>query len=298
MSKDWSRYNEELVKRGEILIDPISFGLKAEEKRIKRAGRPPLYSNQLILMLLFIKFALRLTYRQTQGLARKLFGALGLKIPNFRTLHYRFKTMDIDLKDFPAPEDLPDDFVIVLDSTGIKVTNRGEWLRKKHGKKPRKGWIKVHVALDVRSKKVVGVEVTDERVHDSQKAQRLVERAKKEAESRGKRVSKVIADGGYDTHEFFRYLHEEGITAGILVRRGAKVRGNPLRDEVIRAIRKGKRRWKEEVEYGYRWFVESFFSVFKRWFGEYVVSRNFENIRKEIVFKVGILNMLMMAKLA
>ncbi len=102
----------------------------------------------------------------------------------------------------------------------------------------------------------------------------------------------------YDTHEFFRYLHDEGVCTGVLVRRGAKVKGNPLRDEVVRAIRKGKRRWKEEVEYGYRWFGESFFSMFKRWFGEYVVSRSFENIRKEIVFKVGILNMLMMAKLA
>ncbi len=36
MSKDWSRYNEELVKRGEILIDPISFGLKAEEKTLRK----------------------------------------------------------------------------------------------------------------------------------------------------------------------------------------------------------------------------------------------------------------------
>jgi len=35
--------------------------------------------------------------------------------------------------------------------------------------------------------------------------------------------------------------------------------------------------------------VESFFSVFRRWFGK------FENIRKEIVFKVGIINMFLMA---
>ena len=52
---------------------------------------------------------------------------------------------------------------------------------------------------------------------------------------------------------------------------------------------------KREVEYGKRWLVESFFSVFKRWFGEYVVSRGFENMKKELVFKVGIMNMLMVA---
>jgi len=60
---------------------------------------------------------------------------------------------------------------------------------------------------------------------------------------------------------------------------------------VIRAIRKGKRRWKEAVSYGKRWLVEGFFSSFKRWFGEYVLSVKFENIRKELVFKVAIANM-------
>ncbi len=32
--------------------------------------------------------------------------------------------MNIDLKDFPDPEGLPDDFVVILDSTGMKATNR------------------------------------------------------------------------------------------------------------------------------------------------------------------------------
>ncbi len=296
MSRDWSEYNKQLVKRGEILINPLAFGLKPENKQTKKTGRPVVYPNYLILLLLFIKFALRLPYRQTQGLAKQILGTMGLKVPNFRTLHYRFKTMDINFKDFPSPEELPDDFVIILDSTGMKVTNRGEWLRKKHGKRVRKGWIKLHVAFDIKRKKVVDIQVTDERVGDSQKSEELVERAKRKAEEEGKKISKVLADKGYDTHRFFRYMHEEGIEAGVLVRKDAKIRGNPLRDKVIRAIRrKGKRRWKREVEYGKRWLVESFFSVFKRWFGEYVVSRGFENMRKELVFKVGIMNMLMMA---
>lgn len=233
-----------------------------------------------------------------EGLAREVFGALGLKIPNFRTLHYRFTHSDISLSDSPEPEELPDDFVIILDSSGIKVTNRGEWLRKKHGKKARKGWIKLHVALDFKRKKVVAMEVTDERVHDSQKGKELLQRAKKEGEDKGKKISKVIADAGYDTHEFFRYLGEEGIEPAVLVRKDAKIGGNTVRDHVIRQIRRGKKKWKEMVEYGKRWLVESFFSAFKRWFGEYVVSKRFENIRRELVFKVGIMNTLLMAGMA
>ncbi len=48
------------------------------------------------------------------------------------------------------------------------------------------------------------MEVTDERVKDSQKAKELVKKSKKKAEERGKDISKVIADAGYDTHELFR----------------------------------------------------------------------------------------------
>ena len=43
MSRDWSKYNRELVKRGEILINPLTFGLKPEDKQTKKTGRPPVY---------------------------------------------------------------------------------------------------------------------------------------------------------------------------------------------------------------------------------------------------------------
>jgi hypothetical protein len=37
---------------------------------------------------------------------------------------------------------------MVLDSTGIKVTNRGEWLPHKWN--IRKGYLKIHVAVDIK----------------------------------------------------------------------------------------------------------------------------------------------------
>ena len=289
MRRDWKKYNRELVRRGEILIAPETIAVTPNKQ--KKRGRPYTYPEQLIMLLLFLKFALRLPYRQTEGVARKTFGRLGIKIPNFRTLHYRLSKGEFGLKELPKVEELPQDFVIVLDSSGLKVTNRGEWLRKKWGKRPRKGWVKIHVAFDLQSKQVVELEVTDERTPDCKKAIELVEGVKEKAEKKGKKVKKVIADAGYDTHNFFRYLGKEKIEPAVLVRRGAKIRGNPYRDRVIRAIRRGKRRWKEAVGYGKRWLVEGFFSSFKRWFGEYVSSVKFENIRKELVFKVAIANL-------
>ncbi len=164
-------YNKELVKRGEMLIDLSLFeSLTTPDAKPKR-GRPYTYPKALILLLLLLKFSLRLPYRQTEGLARKIFSSLGVAIPNFRTLHYRLTKEEINLEDLPQIENLQDDFVIVLERAGLKVTNRGEWLRKKHGKRARRGWIKLHVAFDINSKQVVSVEVTDEKTHDSQKAE-------------------------------------------------------------------------------------------------------------------------------
>ena len=86
-------------------------------------------------------------------------------------------------------------------------------------------------------------------------------------------------------------MGNKGIEPAILVRKGAKIRGNPPRDTVMRAVRRGKRRWKEYMEYGKRSLVESFLSVFKQWLGKYVSSLRFGNMKREIVFKVAIVNM-------
>jgi len=51
------------VKRGEILIDPETTAVKPRGRK-KRRGRPSIYLEQLIMLLLLLKFALRLPYRQ------------------------------------------------------------------------------------------------------------------------------------------------------------------------------------------------------------------------------------------
>ena len=50
--------------------------------------------------------------------------------------------------------------VVYLDSSGAKVTNRGEWMRQKW--KVRRGWIKVHIAVDDQNKQVVDIECAEQ----------------------------------------------------------------------------------------------------------------------------------------
>jgi hypothetical protein len=57
----------------------------------------------------------------------------------------RINKLDIKIKDNKSRE-LEDKYiVIIIDSTGIKVTNRGRWMRDKWNVKNKKGYLKIHV---------------------------------------------------------------------------------------------------------------------------------------------------------
>src|SRR5450756_1748859 len=83
------------------------------------------------------------------------------------------------------------DVTIAVDSTGIKVSNRGEWIRKKW--KVKRGFIKVHIAVDIKTKQILAIEVTREDVGDGRMLGRLVEGSARKAN-----VKRVIGDGAYD----------------------------------------------------------------------------------------------------
>jgi hypothetical protein len=63
---------------------------------------------------------------------------------------------------------------IVIDSTGIKVTNRGQWMHDKWNVK-KKGYLKIHVAVNVKIKKILAMKVTDKHVHDRKALSELID---------------------------------------------------------------------------------------------------------------------------
>ena len=128
--------------------------------------------------------------------------------------------MNIKVEDAVTKESTKDDYVIIaIDSTGIKVTNRGQWLRDKWN--IRKKYLKIHIAVDTKSKKILSVKVTDEHVHDGKVLPKLVEDMKK---SNHMSAGKVFADGAYDSNAVFKYLSDNGILPCIKVRRNARVK--------------------------------------------------------------------------
>ena len=246
--RDWKEYNEQLVQRGEILLAVESLSgwqEELEEMNLGKNGRPFSYPHSLILFLGTLRVVFSLPYRQLEGLARGLRKLISIPAPDY-TLSLRLPNLNLDPDLGYVPRE-GEEVVIAVDGTGIKVTNRGEWMRKK-----RKGYIKIHVAVDTRTKQVVSLEVSDERTDDGEKLVPLVREAKRKA-----RVKKVLGDGGYDTHDNFKFLAASGIEAGIKVREDSNPNCGGARGEVVRAYLRDPPRWKEEVGYGRRWMAES-----------------------------------------
>ncbi len=206
-----------------------------------------------------------LPFRQMEGFLRKLAQYIPkLKVADYSTICKRMKEVDIDLPEHYIGND---DVVLALDASGMKVTNRGEWMR--HKWKVRKGWIKVHIAVDTQSKKLLALHITDEQTGDGTLLKTLVDKAERNVGN--KKIKRALGDGSYDSRENFDYLNDKRIEAGIKIRKNAspKARGSPARARYIREkMNIGYEGWKSKYKYGQRWAAETYFSGVKRTFGE------------------------------
>ncbi len=69
------------------------------------------------------------------------------------------------------------------------------------------------MAVDIKTKQVVSLEVSEDKTDDGEMLKPLVKKAKRKV-----KVQRVLGDGGYDSHESFKFLADEGLEAGIKVR--------------------------------------------------------------------------------
>ena len=285
--RDWIGYNEALVKRGLILLDlgfvaDWSRELKAmnEHKEGAKYRYPESFVKRLAVVHAYV-----LPYGQLEGFMRALSQhENGLKAQDYTTIWWRVAKMKIDIA---SNVELDKDVTIAVDSTGIKVSNRGEWIRKVW--KVKRGFIKVHIAVDTKTKQILAIEVTREDVGDGRMLGRLVEGSAAKAN-----VKRVIADGAYDSKNSFRMLAARGIEALIRVRKNASLKGGgcmPRKFAVVGQL--GNIEWRKERGYVYRWMVESAFSSLKRVFGEYITSVRWKNIVNELLVKASIYNLFM-----
>src|SRR3954468_6934713 len=113
---------------------------------------------------------------------------------------------------------------------------RDKWNIRNNNKK---GYLKIHIAVNIKSKKILSIKVMDEHVHDNKALPGLIEDIIKSDNSMIP-IGKLFADGAYDGNEIFKFLADCGILPCIKVRKNSRVRwkkGDLLRNLSVLAKR-------------------------------------------------------------
>ena len=289
---NWNKYNESLVKRGEVLLDfdvIDNWPTELEKMNQGKEGRKFVYPDSFIKLLGYMRAYFHLPYRQTEGVVREHASNTLPSIPDYSNINRRINRLDIKIDDdYANKSNLHDDhFVIAIDSTGIKVSNRGEWIRHKWNVK--RGYLKIHLAVDIKKKRILSLHVTSEQVHDGKILPELIDDI---TIKQNKIVNTVIADGSYDSNKNFQILSFKGIKPAIKIRKNSRCRkvNHYLRNKMVKMQKNNLQNWKVSVNYGKRWIAETVFSCIKRIFGEYVTAIRFENMIKELILRASLYN--------
>ena len=289
---NWRNYNESLVKRGEVLLDfdiIDNWNTELEKMNKEKEGRKFVYPDSFVKLLGYMRAYFHLPYRQTEGVVREHASNTLPSIPDYSNISRRINRLDIKISDDITKSNLHDDnFVIAIDSTGIKVSKRGEWIRHKWNVK--RGYLKIHLAVDIKKKRILSLDVTSEEVHDVKVLPKLVDYI---AIKQNKVIDTAIMDGSYDSNKIFQFLSFKGIQPAIKVRKNSRCRNKTnhyLRNKMVKMQKNDLQEWKDSVRYGQRWMVESVFSSMKRMFGEYVTAIRLENMIREIMWKASLYN--------
>jgi hypothetical protein len=129
-ARDWRLINEGLVKRGEILLDlRILDRWNAELNMMneRKEGGQYVYPEIFVRLPGYMRLLFHLPYRQTEGFLKVLrrFDSR-IQVPDYSTIDRRVNRLDVKLDE----EDYGDDIVLAVDASGIKVSNRGDWMRR------------------------------------------------------------------------------------------------------------------------------------------------------------------------
>ncbi|WP_192360797.1 IS5 family transposase, partial [Mesorhizobium mediterraneum] len=160
---NWPDYEAGLRRRGSLTLWMAEEALAAwQAPRRKTRGGQPRYSDLAIETVLTLGCVFGLRLRQSEGLMVSLLALmdLDLPVPDHTTLSRRAQTSEPSSSRQRHPED--GSLHVLIDSTGLKVFGAGEWLEDKHGARSRRGWRKLHLAVDADNGEIIAHSLTDQ----------------------------------------------------------------------------------------------------------------------------------------
>ena len=205
--RNWAQYNVSLKNRGSITFWFCQEMLAEwyDQSSQRGRGRPRLYSNVAIELMLTLKYLFSLPYRQTQGFTESLLKLMDvdLRVPSYTQLQRRSASLEVQLA--PARAKIGANqgraIHVVVDSTGLKVYGEGEWKVRTHGVSKRRTWMKMHLAVDSSTSEILSTAITPNSVADCEVFEDLIDGVDEP-------IEQISADGAYDKSGCYDAIEE------------------------------------------------------------------------------------------
>ena len=192
---------------------------------------------------------------------------LELSAPDHTTMSRRGQNLDVRLRRVRSNDPVH----LIVDSTGLSIVGEGEWAAAKHGGKGKRGWRKLHLAVDG-SGAIVAQVLTDGNADDAATVADLLGQFEGE-------LSGFVADTAYDSRPVYDAATARGAAVVIPPRSDATVGGANVtpcsaRDLTVARVKEvGRRQWKKEFGYHRQGTVENTFFRYKSILGDRLRAR-------------------------
>ncbi|MGR9424191.1 IS5 family transposase [Rhizobium leguminosarum] len=290
---NWAEYGAGLRRRGSLTlwVTPEALIGWAARRRKTRGGQPR-YSDLAIETTLMLGMVFGLRLRQSEGLLSSVLDmmGLGLPVPDHTTLSRRARTWKPSARSNDQQHVADGPVHVLVDSTGLQIYGAGQWLEEKHGAKSRRGWRKLHLAVDADSAEIIAHSLTNQEVGDASQLEPLLDQIDEE-------IDQFTADGAYDGTPTYDavLLHSPGARVVIPPRSNAVERPNAQaccqRDDHIASMQiDGRLTWQTSTGYGKRALVGTAMGRYKGVIGPRLRARSFRAQQTEATIGVTILN--------
>ena len=212
--------NEKYIRRGQALIihDDLKRCIEVKKANRHKVGAPFQYADSFFASLAVVKSMIHIPYRNLMGMILEVLN--DEKVPHYTTIYRRIQSLDVQrnggIITVTGSKGVTIRFAV--DSTGLKQHNRGEWIRQKW--QVRRGFVKMHILVDVDTKKILAVRVTDDRTGDSpmfiplldDALENCVDPASESSHADSSTRYSAYGDGAYASRDNLKACRERNVT--------------------------------------------------------------------------------------
>lgn len=188
----WRESDAKYRARGKATAPSYNPAWDKELKQMnhKKVGRPYKYSHSMMAAIAICRLLFGFSYRVTEGYFTKHWD--GHDVPHFSVIWKRVGgTMPVFDK-ASVRNLLKGKRCFVVDSTGLKLSNRGEWIRVKWNVK--RGFFKLHILIDLDTKRILAFRLTDMNGGDAANLVKLLSSVMKEYTGEGIPINESLSD--------------------------------------------------------------------------------------------------------